>query len=499
MTAAVTMPNPDEGELDATGVARLFAETWGARRSGLLTLSSGEDERRIRFEDGAPTTIESSVVADDFARSLEDAGTITTADRINVERMAAERECPQASAVLALRLLDPKALYAAIRRTTRNQLCECFEWQSGQYAWTAAAEAAEHSGKPHDILSLLQRELPRRWGTDRLFAALMPHAECRGDVAPRFRRVAAKLGSAGDTAQRAITRLDGSAPLGQILGECAGDPLAASTLWTIFHADMLRIGEGRPSLESPNDPLEFEVEVLPEAGSTAHAKTAKANAKTAHAKATDGAKAEALRAEISTILENLSDLDHYTALGLEADATGAKIKRAYFTAAKKYHPDALARLGLEEIRNEAAQVFARIAEAFETLSDETKRAAYDAGGSDEPEIDTARLAQAETSFRKGEILVKMGNFDGALEYLEPAVELWPEEPAYQAGLAWALYKKPRSNVARAREHFEIAAGQAPENAQILYRLGHVLRSDGENERADELMARALAMDPSVEE
>lgn len=206
-----------------------------------------------------------------------------------------------------------------------------------------------------------------------------------------------------------------------------------------------------------------------------------------------------MRQEIMSLLDRLPEIDHYMALGLDSDAKPGQIKRAYFGAAKKFHPDTLARLGLDDIRDEAAQVFGRIAEAFETLSNASKRAAYDSGASREAEIDTARLAQAEKSYRKGEILVKMGNFAGALEYLEPAVELWPEEPAYQAGLAWALFRKPGPDLERAVEHFKIAAGQSPQNATILFRLGLVHRAAGEDERADEMIARARSIDPSLEE
>jgi len=490
---------PDEGELDPTCVARLFAEAWRDRRSGLLTLSREKTERHIRFEDGAPTAIEGGQGEDDFAQALEDEGAIGPADRLKVERMANERECPQASAVLALRLLDPKSLYAAIRRATRRQLGQSLEWQAGRYAWSADEEEVERSGKPHDVLGILQTELPRRWGSERLFEAVMPHSTHHGDIAPHFRRVALKLSAAGDPARRALARLDGSVPLGQVLGECAGDPLAASTLWTILHAGILRLGDGRRAHEPELGEIEFEVEVMRTAGAgNASGSGAKIDS-AARGKARSTEKSEALREQIMSLLERLPELDHYAALGLDEDANSAKVKRAYFTAAKKFHPDALARLGLEEIKEDAAKVFARIAEAFETLSDETKRAAYDSGASQEAEIDTARLAQAETSFRKGEILVKMGNFDGALEYLEPAAELWPEEPAYHAGLAWALYKQPRKDIARAREHFEIAAGQAPDNALILFRLGHVLRADGDTARAEEMIARARAIDPTLEE
>lgn len=320
------------------------------------------------------------------------------------------------------------------------------------------------------------------------------HAE----ISPRFRRVASKLSRAGEPAARAIRQLDGTTPLGRVLGDCAGDPLAAATLWTLLHAGVLRTLDPDARGASEASLLEFDVEVELTAAPVEAVDSA-AMRDPFLRREKGASKAEAFRNEMDALLERLSDLDHYQALGLEQDASPNLIKKAYFTAAKKYHPDALARMGLDELKEPAARVFARIAEAFETLSDPDKRAAYDAGAHEVAQIDTARLAQAETSFRKGEILLKMGNFDGALEYLEPAVELWPEEPAYQASLGWALFRQPRRDVERAIQHLDLAAQKAPDDAVILYRLGLALRSAGEEQRARELIAQARSIDPDIDE
>ena len=300
-------------------------------------------------------------------------------------------------------------------------------------------------------------------------------------------------------AARAIAGLDGHHPVGRILGDCAGDALAAATLWTAaFSGVMRRIDAPRTKAESNFD-FEVDVEVAPQPPAPLEDAAGKAAGRSKQAQTAPNPKADALREEIHTLLQRLGDLDHYKALGIEEDANGAHIKKAYFKAAKKYHPDALGRLGLESLKDDAAQVFARIAEAFEVLSDPAKKKAYDAGGSDEAEIDTTRLAQAETSFRKGEILAKMGNFEGALDYFEPAVELWPDEPAYQMGLGWALFKQPRPDPARAIHHLEKACGQAPNDAVAHYRLGLVFRTVGESNRANPLIAKAQSLDPDVSE
>jgi tetratricopeptide (TPR) repeat protein len=499
MTLSPVDTVPEEGNLGEVTVPQLLAHAWRDQRSATLQLSHGQIERHIHVHAGSPVAAESMQDDEDFALLLEGAGLIQTADRVKLEAFARKRKCPQASAVLALRMLDAKELYKAIRMSTRAQLGEVFEWQTGFYRWATATENDSSKAKPYDILSLIQQQLPTRWGSDRLIQSLMPHIECCGDISPRFRRVARKLSAAGHSAQQAIDHLDGSRSLGQVLGEAARDPLAAATLWTVLHAGILRIGDKRVAHESHAMNLEFEFEGANRTTLAKRSSGGDSDPKNLKARPAAIAKADALQMEIAGLLAQISQLNHYSALGLTTEATAGEIKRAYFKAAKKFHPDALARLGLNDERARAARVFGRIAEAFETLSDESKRAAYDAGGSDEPEIDTARLAQAETSFRKGEILVRMGNFLGALEYLEPAVDLWPEEPAYQCTLGWALYKQPTPNLQRAKEHLDTACSQAPNDAVVLFRLGVVVRALGETEEAEALIARARAIEPSVDE
>ena len=83
-------------------------------------------------------------------------------------------------------------------------------------------------------------------------------------------------------------------------------------------------------------------------------------------------------------------------------------------------------------------------------------------------------------------------------WIEEGAE-WPDEPAYQSGLGWALYKQPKPDTARAREHLETASSGAPDDAVNLFRLGVVMRALGESDEGDALIARARGLDPSVGE
>ncbi len=66
--------------------------------------------------------------------------------------------------------------------------------------------------------------------------------------------------------------------------------------------------------------------------------------------------------------------DYYAILGLQRGASEEEIKRAYRKLARKYHPD----ISKEP---DAEETFKEVAEAYQTLKDSEKRAAYDQLGS----------------------------------------------------------------------------------------------------------------------
>src|SRR3977135_747149 len=69
--------------------------------------------------------------------------------------------------------------------------------------------------------------------------------------------------------------------------------------------------------------------------------------------------------------------DYYKILGVDRNASGDAIKKAYRKLAHKYHPDVSKDPGGEE-------KFKEVGEAYETLKDPEKRAAYDQLGSYTP-------------------------------------------------------------------------------------------------------------------
>ena len=69
--------------------------------------------------------------------------------------------------------------------------------------------------------------------------------------------------------------------------------------------------------------------------------------------------------------------DYYEVLGLEREASGDDIRKSYRKLARQYHPDV-------NKESDAEQKFKEVKEAYDTLSDDQKRATYDRYGHVDP-------------------------------------------------------------------------------------------------------------------
>ncbi len=86
-------------------------------------------------------------------------------------------------------------------------------------------------------------------------------------------------------------------------------------------------------------------------------------------------------------------VDYYKVLGLERDATEADIRKAYRSLAHKYHPDV-------SKEPDAENKFKEVAEAYATLKDPEKRAAYDDLGRHQPGDDFVPPNQWQQHFHE---------------------------------------------------------------------------------------------------
>jgi curved DNA-binding protein CbpA len=119
--------------------------------------------------------------------------------------------------------------------------------------------------------------------------------------------------------------------------------------------------------------------------------------------------------------------DYYSILHINKDASTDEIKKAYRNLAKKYHPDICKDLNAEE-------KFKQINEAYETLSDPTKRSSYDALNQNNTND------QAIFWNNKGLEFFKNGYYNDAINAFNQALKLDPTNPIIQDNLL-KVYKE----------------------------------------------------------
>jgi len=484
---------PEHGRLDEIPLPRLLLGLQREGFGGAVMLSRERVGKRFLFRDGLPIFAESNLPSESLGIQLMDAGRITRADYNRLIAQVERESCKEGKALLDLGLLDAKGLFLALKEQVRIRLLECFGWPHGEFHVDRGSEPPSDA-QPFraEIYSLIQEGIETHWSSERVLGDLRARMELYPERVDRSLRIVSKLHS-DEVVRTLLDELDGTRSLWKVV-QAAKTPRGLATLWVLDAADALRYRDAA-KLDSEIDEhatpeIEIETTAAPTAARVGASPTG-ARPREAPSEAEAHTTAE-LRRVIGEKYALLGQLGYYELLGLVPACDAAAIKRAYHLAAKTYHPDSLARSGLDaETRAEANRVFAEISKAHAALSDPERRRRYDEERRGEGStIDANRLANAEHLYRKGEILMRQGNFRGAFEFLKPAVDLWPDECAYQSALGWTYYKKMPSEAQAAREHLERALAIDAEDGVTLFRLGVVLRALGQSEAAQAAHARA---------
>jgi curved DNA-binding protein CbpA len=208
----------------------------------------------------------------------------------------------------------------------------------------------------------------------------------------------------------------------------------------------------------------------------------------------------ALRTAILELTEKLDTLSHFEMLGVSESAPAGEVSSAFIRAARRFHPDRLAGAGLSELVPEAERILARMSEAAMILGDPTRRGEYlDGRRGKKPTANTIpTVLDAETSFLKGEVLLRRGDHTKAIECFAAASKANPGEPQYRAYWAWARFDNPHGRkeaVVREAQRIiaDVVAAQ-PRFARGHYWLGQIWKFLNEPERAERAFREAVSQD-----
>ncbi len=164
---------------------------------------------------------------------------------------------------------------------------------------------------------------------------------------------------------------------------------------------------------------------------------------------------DARRSEIAERAATIDKENYFEMLGIKSDASIDEVKSAYISLAKTWHPDRLPST-LADVKEGCARVFARMSEAHQTLTDESKRSRYkqlmkEGGETPEQQQEIANVLDATVAFQKAEIWLRKNDFTQAEVLAHRAVELDPNQADYVALVAWLNALKPAAQTAEATQ------------------------------------------------
>lgn len=182
--------------------------------------------------------------------------------------------------------------------------------------------------------------------------------------------------------------------------------------------------------------------------------------------------------------------DYFTMLGVGRDATPPVIESSYHALAKIWHSDRIP-AELDDMRDHASKVFARMNEAFETLSDPERRKRYadmsKGGGGTPEELDKVqRIVDAATDFQRAEIYLKKRDLTNAEAYAQRAFNEDPDQSDYAALYVNLLAMKrtsPEEPVDDLVKILDAALAKHGESEKAYYARGMLLKRMGRIEGA----------------
>jgi curved DNA-binding protein CbpA len=211
--------------------------------------------------------------------------------------------------------------------------------------------------------------------------------------------------------------------------------------------------------------------------------------------------------------------NYYEVIELPPTSQANEIKEAYYALARSYHPDRFHVRSGTPLHSELSSAFARITQAYETLTDANARAAYDrtlarsrflAESAPKPEpavidqaaeVDLAADApekeseRAENNFSEGRTALQQGRLTAAVTHLAAAARVAPQEARYRAyyGRALAANEQTRR---LAEAELRAALQLEPENAPFRVMLAELYFDLNFHHRAKSEVERALAVEPN---
>lgn len=462
-----------QGSLAETAFPRLLHNLYALKATGLLHVTLNERKKVIYFMEGYPIFVRSNLIRECLGKLLVRKGFIDERECEESLKKVKETGRLQGTVLIEMGYLTPQQLHDVLKLQASEKLLEIFSWTNGDYRFSHAQDFKKNITRINlSPATLILQGLRMHYSEEALDKILKPHLSYYPALSsnPHYRFQDIEL--TGKDAE--------------LLATCRGD----KTFEEILEKYPLSRFENKQLITAlliVNMLESREMPLSPEEQSTLF---------------TSAPEKQKKRESFLNDYTRMMQEDFFALLGIPHEAKAEDVRKSYVQLAKKYHPD---RYLQDNISNDLKQkintLFQRIGEAYETLSDATRKSVYLGeltGTGKKKSSEAADILKAETCFQKGLVLLKVNNFAGAKKELETAVQLYPKEPEYICYLAWTLFKGSDKPVDKdqAKKMTLKALQMNPDLDKAHFFLGHMLKEEGKEREAEKRFERAIQCNPN---
>ena len=466
-----------EGNIAEKPVAALFVELLRNKSTGTLTLTQESTKRVVTFQQGMVRFAQSNLKAEAVGAPLVASGAIKQTSFDRAVALARQQGISLHEALASARVVTPEQLKGALKQQTSDAAVNGMTWAEGSFRFEQKAVDAV-SGVP-DV-----RTSP--------VALVLEGAKRHGDPSLSRKWLEAR-------AQERLTRSpELERELFSVKAFFPGESV------TPMATTGKSVGEVLARVKDPELPLFHYLCLSGLLQLTAAGKVAGRPHPGAPAGAADedrgkifSAPETATRRMLFGERDHFKDASHYDVLAVTSDATVEEIKKQYFLSAKKFHSDSFSGMELGSARKVAEELFSKVNEAYQVLSDKEKRAEYDVYLDRKAKglpTDVGAILRAEGVFQKGEALFKMGRYEDAEVQFREAVALNHAEAEFHAYLGMVIFKRT-GKADDGLQHVEKALEMDPRLRSGVMFAAQLLEAQGEVDRARTLLRKAFDKDP----
>ena len=438
-------------------VARLLCVNAASGRSGIVRAERGKLRRLFCLDRGAMVFATSNLLEEQFSEYLVRTKVLTPAHRAELVARASAEKKKLGDLLLSVSPTDADSLREAAADLARELLSSTLEWPDGSIRFDAGLPQLDGEVTfrlaPLDLVLEHCRRYPVNLDIVRLRLGPPDVRPGRSDDADRILRGA-------DLSREMVSllaRCDGATPL-PVLADGSDD--SSATLRSLYGLMLAGVLE----------PVQQKVRVASDAPLT--------------------------REECEARLAASASGELYAVLGISREASADSVRAAYYSIARRYHPDRFRSGDLQDLLPRFETFFASVTEAHNTLGDPTRRSEYDratqTGQAESQRTDTAALARQ--NYLRGRALAAQRKFNEALAFLENALRQDDRRPEYRLELGLLLARNPRRR-SEAESHLLAAAEMAPSLSAAYRSLGEIYVRAGMRAAGCRLLREAGKWDP----